>query len=604
MNRLILIFLFSLILISSCFSKAYKGAELRTIEAFKYGRFEVCYLPPAATGVLANFFTYHDFTTGTIEWNEIDIEILGRYEDDVQCTIIGPRQFIYNSHSVVNFNPTEDYHVYAFEWTPDYVAWFIDGTEIYRQTDEHISQLIFPQQLMLNIWAPDGNGTWPGKWDPDILPVFAYYDWVSYAAFAPDSGDTGTDNNFKKQWQDDFDSWDQTRWSKATHTWGGNRVDFMTENSVFIDGKMILCLTDENNLGYVDNTPPDILWARARRNKLTVRFSEKVDSTAAQIPANYSISGITITEAKLLKDQRTAEVTISELDPSKSYNLVVFGIKDTPPGTNTKTFTSESIIQAKDVTFPLKINVGGEAIYNGEYLEDRVWGPDAEYGHMDGYDDVWPETDIQGTEMDSLYFNSVHEMVKYKIRVPNGIYDVMLHMSENKYSESGERVFSVAIERQDIVTNLDIYNEVGQFHAYNLEARNVQVEDGIIDIHFYNWKNKPTLSGLTINQISTSINSKPGTGDLKFELNQNYPNPFNQKTTIGYSIPTKATVTLDIYNVLGQKLDTLNFGIKESGDHKFNYLADALGSGLYLYKISAKHEKGIFENSGKMLLIK
>ena len=79
------------------FGKDYKGAEYRTKEAYIYGRFEVRYKPPKGDGFLASFFAYHEISS-SIEWNEIDFEILGRYDHDVLVTSIGPGQKTRNSH--------------------------------------------------------------------------------------------------------------------------------------------------------------------------------------------------------------------------------------------------------------------------------------------------------------------------------------------------------------------------------------------------------------------------------------------------------------------------------------------------------------------------
>ena len=67
---------------------------------------------------------------------------------------------------------------------------------------------------MMNIWNPVYED-WVGIWDDRVLPRFAYYDWVRYASYTPGSGDTGTDNNFTFQWQDDFDEFDENLGKKA-----------------------------------------------------------------------------------------------------------------------------------------------------------------------------------------------------------------------------------------------------------------------------------------------------------------------------------------------------------------------------------------------------
>ena len=79
---------------------------------------------------------------------------------------------------------------------------------------------------MMNIWPPDWV-PWVGTLNENCLPLFAYYEYASYASYTPGTGDCGTDNNFTLQWKDEFESWDQTRWEKGTHTWGGNNSDLL-----------------------------------------------------------------------------------------------------------------------------------------------------------------------------------------------------------------------------------------------------------------------------------------------------------------------------------------------------------------------------------------
>ncbi len=72
----------------------------------------------------------------------------------------------------------------------------------------------------------------------------------------------------------------------------------------------------------------------------------------------------------------------------------------------------------------------------------------------------------------------------------------------------------------------------------------------------------------------------------QFTLLQNYPNPFNPTTTINYSIPQNGHLTVDIYNMLGQKVSTLYDNNQSAGEHSLNWDASEQSSGMYLFKVS------------------
>jgi len=86
----------------------------------------------------------------------------------------------------------------------------------------------------------------------------------------------------------------------------------------------------------------------------------------------------------------------------------------------------------------------------------------------------------------------------------------------------------------------------------------------------------------------------------EFILEQNYPNPFNPNTTISFSIPELAFVTLKVYDVLGNEVATLLNEQKPAGTYKAQFDASNLSSGMYLYKLQA----GSFVETKKMVLLK
>lgn len=90
-----------------------------------------------------------------------------------------------------------------------------------------------------------------------------------------------------------------------------------------------------------------------------------------------------------------------------------------------------------------------------------------------------------------------------------------------------------------------------------------------------------------------------------FELAQNYPNPFNPETTIDYTIPRSEHVTLDIFNINGQKVRTLVDEMKPAGHYSITWNAtsdsgERVASGVYLYRLTA----GEVSTSKKMTLLK
>ena len=254
MNMKFKIILLILFFICFAWNQDCLGGELRTMDSFLYGRFEVNMKSASGDGYVSSFFTYHDHwgDSNPDEWslltNEIDIEMTGNLDASVQFTTHHPgdsNPWSYGEIIGVPFNPHSEFHDYAIEWTPNSVRWFIDDIEVYSQNQNIVDDLIYSQKIMMNLWSAIWED-WVGPWDSETMPVMAYYNYVKYYQYTPGDGDYGSNNDFTLSWADEFDSFDDLRWEEATHGFSSNYCQFDPLNVLFHNGQMILIVSDLN----------------------------------------------------------------------------------------------------------------------------------------------------------------------------------------------------------------------------------------------------------------------------------------------------------------------------------------------------------------------
>ena len=85
-----------------------------------------------------------------------------------------------------------------------------------------------------------------------------------------------------------------------------------------------------------------------------------------------------------------------------------------------------------------------------------------------------------------------------------------------------------------------------------------------------------------------------------FSLSQNYPNPFNAATVIRYALPEPCHVKIEIFDILGRRVETLVDENQQAGYHQVIWNARDLSSGIYLYRIQAGH----YLQTNKMILLR
>jgi hypothetical protein len=88
-----------------------------------------------------------------------------------------------------------------------------------------------------------------------------------------------------------------------------------------------------------------------------------------------------------------------------------------------------------------------------------------------------------------------------------------------------------------------------------------------------------------------------------FALEQNYPNPFNPSTRINFSLAVESRVTLDVFNIIGQKVKTLINRNLPAGQNSLTFDASHLNSGIYFYRIDAEGTNGYKFSSVKKMMV-
>jgi endo-1,3-1,4-beta-glycanase ExoK len=297
----LLLGLASSLVINQSVAKPYKGAELYSNQTYQYGRYEMRMRVANASGTLSTFFTYKNGSeVANTFWEEIDIEVFGKNNaTEWQSNIILGTQRPTIKTEAVHTSATslaDAYHTYTLEWTPDYVAWYLDGAEVRRITGTStVTSLVNPQSIRFNLWSSTAE-SWVGPFNDNQLPVYQFINYLDYKTY------NATTKTFEGGWRDDFNSFDSSRWSKANWTFDENRVDFVPENVLVKDGVLVLALTHENATGFTGNVPVD---GTSTSSSSSSKSSSSV-ATSSSVASSSSLSSSSLASSSLISSSASS----------------------------------------------------------------------------------------------------------------------------------------------------------------------------------------------------------------------------------------------------------------------------------------------------------
>lgn len=231
---------------------AVKSGELYTAASHPFGRFEASIKFPVGDGVVGAFFLWKDGSevSGTF-WNEIDFEKVGADCQLDSNAYYGNPAVVHSQRHTPAMLLCGSYHTYAVEWTPDYIAWLVDGMQLRREmgatATAYKDNAAAGMQYRFNIWP--GDASFGGNFNPSILPVYEEIDWVQYSSYA--------NGVFTVEWRDDFNGaaldarWLVGNWDSPK---GLSQHDPL--NVGVVNGHAILALTTDENVGQGVPVPP------------------------------------------------------------------------------------------------------------------------------------------------------------------------------------------------------------------------------------------------------------------------------------------------------------------------------------------------------------
>ncbi|MDB5060216.1 MAG: hypothetical protein JWP67_59 [Mucilaginibacter sp.] len=215
---------------------------------------------------------------------------------------------------------------------------------------------------------------------------------------------------------------------------------------------------------------------------------------------------------------------------------------------------------------------------------------------------------ITGTDVDSLYqtyLSAAAEAAetRYEIPVTNGNYQVRMHFVENYFTGPGLRVFNINIENQQVLTNFDIFSEVG-YRTALVKDFNATVTDGVLTIKFNPTLNRVALAALELFQIAntnstatlvstanTAIAPPPTMSAKRIMV---YPNP-NKGSLFNLNLNHFAAsekVLVSVTNTWGKLMQSQSFVTDVSGNaNGIFFLNSVLSRGVYIINAQATSGK-------------
>jgi len=159
--------------------RKYSSAAITSNKSFLYGRFEAELKPPKVSGFVTGIFLHRDSPR-----QEIDIEFTGNNPTKILTNVyynpgVEGARFDYGYRGTpleieLGFDASEDYHLYAIEWEPNQIRWYVDNILVHTRNSWGPTPIPhLPMKFHINLW-PTKSRELAGNIDDSKLPINLY----------------------------------------------------------------------------------------------------------------------------------------------------------------------------------------------------------------------------------------------------------------------------------------------------------------------------------------------------------------------------------------------------------------------------------------------
>ena len=199
--------------------------------------------------------------------------------------------------------------------------------------------------------------------------------------------------------------------------------------------------------------------------------------------------------------------------------------------------------------------------------------------------DIEACSDREGTNGYSIGWTEPGEWLTYSTRVANsGVYEVQYRVAAQT---AGGEIDLVCIETTgEKLLQVVKIPATGGWQTWKTISDSVTLTRGAVRL-----KLKIRNNGFNLNWMQFNLLSSTDEGEESgLQLMQNYPNPFNKTTHIRFYLPASGNVSLEVFNLRGQRVPTVIDGMREGGTQEFTWNAAGWPSGMYLLRLKSGSE--------------